>query len=107
MTVKSVYGRIQGTDAVKTAQVGDVWEFQVPAWATSPIIAEFWAEDEAGNTSYRSAVLEIEGGTIKCIRWCNTGCSCMMLAYDKPTSEMLTLRPTITMQEHLCALLEA
>jgi len=102
MSVRSVWGRIQGADAVLIDQAGDQWTFQVPAWATSPIIVEMWAEDEAGNTSYRTGIFDLSEGPVKCIRWQDTGCSCIMLDPGRPTVGMGADRPRVRMLEHTC-----
>lgn len=107
MTVKSVWGRIQGMDATLTGQAGDQWTFQVPAWATSPIIVEMWAEDEAGNVSYRTGVFDLSDGPVKCIRWKDTGCSCVMLDTERPTVAMDAARPRVQMLNHVCMRMEA
>ena len=83
--IKAVWGRIQGRDAVQVEHDGNRWRFQVPTWATSPIIAEFWAEDEAGNVSYATGVFTIEEGAIKCIRWREEGSRLTMLADGRPS----------------------
>lgn len=107
MTVKSVWGRIQGMDATLTAQEGDQWIFQVPPWVTSPIIVEFWAEDDAGNVSYRTGLFDLSEGPIKCIRWKDTGCSCVMLETERPTVTMDAARPRVHMIDHVCFRMEA
>lgn len=104
MTVKAVWGRIQRQNATLAAHEGDVWTFDVPLWASSPIIAEFWAEDDAGNVSYRAGVFALEEGTIKCIRWRTEGSSLTMLADDRPVADMLDVgRPCIVMEAHACS----
>lgn len=107
MTVKTVWGRIQGTDAVLDSHSGDMWTFTVPAWVTGPIVAEFWAEDEAGNVSYRTAILEIEDGTIKCIRWQKKDTQCLMLKVQRPTASLIEVRPTVRILKHVCNRMEA
>ena len=107
MSVARVWGRIQGKDAVLDNQEGGVWTFDVPSWASGPIIAEFWAEDDFGNVSYRSAVLEIEAGTIKCLRWLDTDGICIMEAVPRPASELEDVRPLVEMIPHICPQMEA
>ncbi len=102
MTVKEVWGRIQGMDAVLTSQAGNVWTFDVPPWATGPLIVEFWAEDEAGNISYKTGVFDLNEGPKKCIRWRDTGCTCTMLATEKPDIQMDAMRPRVEMVDHIC-----
>lgn len=107
MTVRQVWGRIQGHDTAPTSQQGDVWTFDVPPWATNPIVAEFWAEDEAGNQSYRTAILEIEDGTIKCIRWQKKDTECIMIRTVRPSAVMLNEKPVCDMIKHICPKMEA
>jgi len=73
MTVKTVWGRIQAQDVMAIAHEGETWLFQVPRSAVGRVTAQFWVEDKAGNIGYRAAILQIEHGTIKCIRWLETG----------------------------------
>ena len=84
-----------------------MWTFIVPRWVTGPVIAEFWAEDDVGNTSYRTAVLEIEEGTIKCIRWEKKDSECIMLRPSRPTVEDSTFRPLVEIIPHVCQKMEA
>lgn len=107
MTVARVWGRIQSKDAVLISQDGDLYEFEVPPWATSPIIAEFWAEDEAGNVTYRSAVLEVEAGTIKCLRWLDSDGVCTMEPIMRSVIDMECIRAEAAMIEHICPQMEA
>ncbi len=104
MTVKSVWGRIQRQIATLTSHEGDVWTFDVPLWASSPIIVEFWAEDEAGNISYRTGIFDLGEGQRKCLRWLKEGSSCIMLPDERPTVEMLTSgKPAVEMLDHACS----
>jgi len=89
MTVKAVWGRIQRQMATLTAHEGDEWVFDVPAWAVSPIVVEIWAEDEAGNVSYKTGVFDIAPGETKCIRWREEGSSLLMLPEARPNIGML------------------
>lgn len=104
MTVRAVWGRIQRRDAVLLQHEGDKWTFQVPPWASSPLIVEFWAEDDAGNVTYKTGIFTLEEGKIKCIRWMFEGSSLVMLPDDRPTMEMMDDgRPTILMLDHACS----
>lgn len=121
MTVRSVWGRIQRRNAVLIRKDGDKWVFQVPPWAVSPLIVEFWAEDDAGNVSYKTGIFDLEEGRIKCIRWLNEGSNLVMLPDDRPSicmmhddrpqADMLGVltitalaedRPSIEMLDHAC-----
>jgi len=124
MSVRSVWGRIQGRDAVQVDHQGSAWIFQVPPWAVSPIIVEIWAEDEAGNISYATGVFTIEDGTVKCIRWRKEGSSLVMLADHRPTildgpmmshaedtvkvsaADIAEVRPRAEMLPHICPRME-
>lgn len=125
MSVAEVWGRIQGHDASLISQAGDVWSFIVPAWVTGPVIVEFWARDDAGNTTYRSAIFSIEDGTKKCIlKWLDDHGICTMLGIKRYAemmdtrpriamagirrdAEMMDVRPTVTMERHICTKMEA
>ncbi len=106
MTVTEVWGRVQGLDSSLISQEGDVWTFTVPPWVTNPVIAEFWAKDDAGNIAYRSAVLSIENGTVKCINWMHTDGICLMQSI-KRSGGIVSVRPDIVMQKHICPRMEA
>ena len=106
MTVTEVWGRVQGQDSSLISQAGDLWIFTVPPWVTNPVIAEFWAKDEAGNIGYRSAILTIENGTIKCIRWMHTDGICLMQSVER-SGHIINVRPSITMEKHICPRMEA
>lgn len=93
MTVKSVWGRIQRQGAVLLEKDGGKWVFQVPSWATSPLIVEFWAEDDAGNITYRTGIFTLEKGQTKCIRWLKEGSDAIMLPDHRPIAEALEDRP--------------
>jgi len=122
MTVRSVWGRIQHRTATLTSHEGDRWTFDVPAWAASPIVVEIWAEDEAGNVSYRTGVFDIGPGETKCIRWREEGSSLVMLTDRRPSvsdmdpgvsADMLSERshadcmewgrPAVEMMAHACS----
>lgn len=124
MTVQEVWGRIQGQDSALISQEGDVWTFAVPSWVTNPVIAEFWARDEAGNIAYRSAILTVENGTIKCIRWMHSDGICLMRSVERSalpvdvrsriametagrSAAMVEARSVITMEKHVCSRMEA
>lgn len=101
MTVVSVYGSIQGNDAEPIEQSGDTWTFEVPDWITGEFIAEFWAEDEAGNTTYRTGVFTIADGTVKCIRWLTTDGICIMKT-ARPEVTATFVRPSFRAIDHAC-----
>lgn len=105
MSVVEVWGRIQGSDATLTSQEGNIWNFRVPSWATNPVIAEFWAEDDAGNIGYRSAVLTIDQGTVKCIHWMHTDGICLMKKVVRGIA-VTNVRSEITMVKHVCPQME-
>ena len=106
MTVAEVWGRIQNYDALLTSQDGDLWNFKVPSWVTSPIIVEFWARDDVGNTSYRAGVFTLEAGTVKCVRWLKTDGICIKLPTPRSTIDMVDVRSKITMVKHVCPMIE-
>jgi len=123
MTVKEVWGRIQAQDVFAIAHEGDTWMFQVPRSAVGRVIAEFWVQDFAGNIGYRSALLTIEHGTIKCIEWLKTG-NLLMLPIDRPSIAMqpidrgigwadyrthiqdITVKPYCVQLPHICFKME-
>lgn len=79
MTVVKVWGLIAGGSEEPLAQQGDEWYFPIPPGLTRRyVICEFWAEDEAGNIGYRSAILELQDGGVKCIRWIPSSIGCRM-----------------------------
>ena len=124
MTVVDVWGHIQGYDASLIARDGDKWIFRIPSWATGPIVAEFWAEDDAGNISYRAGIFAITDGTLKCIRWLTTdgictmnivekaeimmdiGRACSVEYLDRPMAGIDHLRATCDVENHMCSKME-
>ncbi len=105
-------------------QAGDRWWFPVPRGMTGSFIAEIWATDDAGNQSYAVAVLTIEAGALKCIRWVKGHGIARMLPVERPavsvsfsrptlavsgrpTVSMAVTRPTATMMPHTCRRAEA
>lgn len=103
MTVRSVWGRIQHRTATLTSHEGDRWTFDVPEWAASPIVVEIWAEDDAGNVSYRTGVFDIGPGETKCIRWREEGSSLVMLSERSRADCMEWGRPAVEMMAHACS----
>ncbi len=97
---------IRDRDSSLISQEGDVWFFTVPPWVANPVIAEFWAKDESGNISYRSALLTIENGTVKCINWMHTDGICLMQSV-KRSGGIVSVRPSIRMEKHICPRMEA
>jgi len=90
MTITEVWGRIQGQDSFPVTRSGNTWSFHVPSWVIGDVYTEFWAKDEAGNISYRSAILTIDKtGTLKCVRMRGRS------------------RAQITMRGHTCPRMEA
>ena len=77
MTVASVWGVVQGVEEAPFHSIGDRWYFEIPAHAGSNVFVELWAEDLAGNQAYRAAIVELKGGTIKCVHWQDCGYSRM------------------------------
>lgn len=122
MTVTEVWGRVQGMDVLPLAHDGDDWCFPTPPGMTGSLICEFWAEDEAGNIGYRAAVITLDRGAIKCWRWLDAGCECIMLSQSRPVVEMsseravssmlmsrvsaedMTMRPLCDLRPHVCPL---
>lgn len=98
MTVIDVWGLIDNTSRIPISRSGDVWSFQVPT-KTGIIFAEFWAEDEAGNIGYRSAVLDLRKPTAKCVRWLPGWTSCKI---PQRCATMTLVRPEAVMHCHEC-----
>lgn len=86
--IKEAWGRIQAQEVQPIAHEGDTWLFQVPRSTVGRVIAEFWVKDYAGNIGYRSALLTIEHGTIKCIEWLRTG-GIQALPFHRPSIEYI------------------
>lgn len=123
MAVADVWGRVQGRDALPLSRDGDDWFFPMPSGASGTLVAEFWAEDEAGNVGYRAALITLDKGAIKCWRWLDDGCTCIMMAV-RPIAEMterrvyasLTIgrpvvgsdssRPSCILRPHICPMAE-
>lgn len=93
MTVADVWGRVQGQDALPLSHDGDDWFFPAPPGISGTLVCEFWAEDEAGNIGYRAALITLHKGAIKCWRWLDAGCSCIMLATIRPVASVIEGRP--------------
>lgn len=116
MAVREVWASIDGEGVAAIAREGDRWLFPLPLGIEGHIAVEVWAEDYAGNQSYRAAVLYIEAGSVKEIRWLDSGCDCTMLRLDRPACDMagrplcgMTLppRPAMTASDRpLCTMLE-
>lgn len=94
MTVSEVWGTIDGGDVLPLSHSGDEWYFPFPEGATGRLVVEFWAMDEAGNTAYRAAIVQLYKGTIKCWRWRDVGCDSTMLALHRPDPDLGIGRPT-------------
>lgn len=125
MTVAEVWGRVQGRDVLPLTHDGDDWCFPIPEGLTGQLVCEFWAEDEAGNVGYRAALLTVAGGAIKCWRWLDSGCDCIMLASrrpavtivadrteasmrcDRPVMADASSRPSCILRPHICPQSEA
>ncbi|WII07045.1 PF13754 domain-containing protein [Methanomassiliicoccales archaeon LGM-RCC1] len=101
MTVADVYGTVMGIDMVVSKVEGDDWIFVLPPYMTGTIVAEFWAVDEAGNTSYRAAVLTCQEGTVKCIKWLDEFGICTMRPIGR-SCEMQDIPRACTMHAHQC-----
>lgn len=83
MTVAEVWGRVQGSDVLPLSHDGDDWLFPAPPGMSGTLICEFWAEDDAGNVGYRAAIITLDRGVIKCWRWLDIGCECIMRAQNR------------------------
>lgn len=108
MAVEAVWGVIEGIDALPIShdEDTDVWTFHVPRETTGTVIAEFWARDVAGNVAYRAAALEMEAGTVKCVRWLNEWGRCIM-HYPQIEASVALGRPSVIMRPHACPMMEA
>ena len=121
MTVAEVWGRVQGSDVLPLSHDGDDWLFPAPPGMSGTLICEFWAEDDAGNVGYRAAIITLDRGVIKCWRWLDIGCECIMRAQNRPVAEMtgravssmtlmrvsiedVTARPVCDLRPHVCPL---
>ena len=62
-----VWGLINGQQALQTYQKGDRWYFELPS-QSGMFVCEFWAENDYGSVGYRSAIIYIQDGRVKCIR---------------------------------------
>lgn len=120
-----MWGRVDGKDSLPFHRNGDDFYFDIPDGFIGDLLCEFWAEDEAGNIGYRSAILSISLGGKRCIRWLDTGGECIMhpirrpgaefigerpicIPYGGVVSEMIeTLRPTCDMSPLVCPRAEA
>ena len=98
MAVAEAWASVDG-GPIETAvrQEGDLWWFPVPAGMTGTFFAEIWAEDDAGNQSYAVAVLTLEEGVVKCIRWIRDRGYCKMLPVERPMVAMAEARPSVVM----------
>ncbi len=97
MTVADVWGRVQGQDALPLSHSGDEWLFPTPPGMSGQLLAEFWAEDEAGNVGYRAAAITLDKGAIKCWRWLDSGADCTMRGSIRPTLTPMESRPVSSM----------
>lgn len=97
MTVEEMWGRVQGNDVLPLSRDGDEWFFPTPSGMSGTLVCEFWAEDDAGNIGYRAALITLDKGAIKCWRWLDMGCECILRAWRHPVAEMEDGRPTAEM----------
>ncbi len=97
MTIKDVWGRVQGQDALPLAHSGEDWYFPTPSGMSGQLLAEFWAEDEAGNVGYRAAIITLDKGAIKCWRWLDSGADCIMRGRIRPTLTPSESKPVSSM----------
>lgn len=65
--ITRVWGLINGQQALQTYQKGDRWYFELPS-QSGMFVCEFWAENDYGSVGYRSAIIYIQDGRVKCIR---------------------------------------
>lgn len=64
--VVRAYGTVNGSQIILTPAGGDRWEAAVPFDEDGEYVAEFFAEDEAGNTGYLCTILfAITGHTMQ------------------------------------------
>lgn len=100
--VSDVWVSINGGDYVTyTAQEGDVWTFPVNRSLGGHVTIEAWAEDAAGNQTYKAVIIELSEGTIKAVRWLATGGECVMLRIQRPVTEPME-RPMCAWLPHEC-----
>lgn len=104
MTVTDVWGRIQGQDLLPRIHDGDEWFFEFPD-LSGQLVCEFWAQDEAGNVGYRAAILTIARGSIKCWRWMDSGCECILHPIPRPSVDTSADRPEMVMSGNTSTLL--
>lgn len=102
MTVTDVWGRVNGQDAGLITRDGDQWYFSLPTNTNGDVPCEFWAQDEAGNIGYASAILTLEDGGVKCIRWIRTDGECVMKAVNRPSCVLLDGSVTCSMRPIVC-----
>lgn len=120
MSVTEMWGRVQGMDVLPLIHDSDDWFFPLPEGMSGTLVCEFWVQDEAGNVGYRSAMIALSKGAIKCWRWLDSGCTCTLLAtvrpvvsasIDRPDASMrirkadavdVTVRPICELRPHVC-----
>lgn len=126
MVVVEVWGRVDGIDSLPLKQEGDNFWFAVPeSFTYGELVCEFWARDDYGNVSYKSAIVTVSKGSIKCIRWIDDHSTCIQRNL-RPCDVMditprpcvtdvtrgteavcITVRPDLTMQAFKCPMMEA
>lgn len=65
--ITRVWGLINGQQALQTYQKDDRWFYELPS-QSGMFVCEFWAENDYGSVGYRSAIIFIQDGRVKCIR---------------------------------------
>lgn len=70
MVVLSVTAKINGHMFSCTNTEGDIWSVRAPSdCPDGSYTCEFWATDDSGNVSYKTAILWIFDGRLTCIKW--------------------------------------
>lgn len=71
MTVINVWGKIDSVEVIFTpsSSCPDWWNVSVPYDNDGEYICEIWAEDDAGEISYRTAILYITEGRLTTLKY--------------------------------------
>ena len=71
MTVINVWGKIDSVEVIFTPSPScpDWWNVSVPYDSDGEYICEIWAEDDAGEISYRTAILYITEGCLTTLKY--------------------------------------
>lgn len=106
MSVIDVWGLVSGKVVGLITRNADEWYFDLPSDSSGTLMAEFWAQDEAGNTGHAVALLQLTDGGLKCIRILRTHGECRMRDIHRPECVMSDRPALCSMRPMQCSRME-